>query len=121
MKHFFVYGEYTTDTNIRNEFSGRVMLSTPFSSKNFMKDILEIIHKELKNTAEEPFIIIKQLTPFGEEMRYQDFLDKTAADGDDIESIVDILHDNGDLYELFETGSLTWNGYTFSIQVSVEE
>ena len=53
-------------------------------------------------------------------MKYQDFLDKTADSGDSIEDIVDILHDNGELYELFETGSLTWNGYTFSIQVSVE-
>lgn len=54
-------------------------------------------------------------------MKYQDFLDKTADSGDSIEDIVDILHDNGDLYELFETGSLTWNGYTLSIQVSVEK
>lgn len=53
-------------------------------------------------------------------MKHQDFLDKTAADGDEIENIVDILHDNGDLYELFETGSVTWNGYTLSLLVSVE-
>jgi len=53
-------------------------------------------------------------------MKYQDFLDKTTDTGDSIEDIVDILHDDGELYELFETGSLSWNGYTFSLQVNVE-
>lgn len=54
-------------------------------------------------------------------MKHQEFLAKTAADGNEIESIVDILHENSDLYELFETGSVTWNGYTFSLQINVEE
>jgi hypothetical protein len=67
MRHFFVYGTYLTDKNVINEFSGRVSCIVPVSSPEFMKAIMDILTKEIKDMAPVPKIVIKQMTPLGED------------------------------------------------------